>query len=318
MPRMRVQPKSARNAVATERMGLDAVARAPGAWLGAGLASALLWSYWPTITELVTFWQRNQDYSVGMLVPPVAVYLVWRERAQLRLDRWSFSWLGVGALVLVECVRLAGIYFGVGSAANCALVGALAATALAVAGWRVFRRLKWVWLFLLLMVPWPARIHEAVAVPLQTLATRSAVFGLELAGFFVIREGNVLRLENGQVVGVAEACSGLRMLTAFVFVAAVLAFLVGRPAWQKAALVLASVPIAVACNCLRVIATSIFVYYSESPALTEAFHDGAGLAMMPLAIVACLGLLKLFAFLEAEGEPGGKGGGIATKRQCRA
>ncbi len=290
-----------REMTAASRGGLAAWVRAPGVWLGVGLAVALLWSYWPTIAELVAFWRNNQDYSVGMLVPPVAAWLVWRERARLTPDQWRFSWLGVAAVVLVELGRLGGLYFGVGSVERFAVVGALGAVTLAVLGPALLWRLKWVGLFLLLMVPWPARVHEAVAVPLQTLATKSAVFGLELAGFFVIREGNVLRMDNGQVVGVAEACSGLRMLTAFVFVAAVLAFMVNRPTWQKAALVLASIPIAVGSNCIRVIATSIFVYYSESPGLTETFHDAAGLAMMPLAIVACLLLLKLFAFLQAEG-----------------
>ncbi len=280
--------------------GLGALVRMPAVWLGCGLAAVLLWSYWSTVVDLVLFWQRNQDYSVGMLVFPVALCLVWRKRDQVGPQHWSFSWLGVLALVAVECLRLSGLFFGVGSAPRYALIGAIGATVLAVAGRRVFWRLRWVLLFLLLMVPLPGRVHEAIALPLQTLASASAVFGLELFGFFVIREGNVLRLESGHVVGVAEACSGLRMLTAFVFVAAVLAFLAPRPRWQRLLLVLASLPIAVAANCLRVIATSLFVHYSDSAELTERFHDIAGLAMMPLAILACLGLLKLLAFLQPQ------------------
>ena len=47
------------------------------------LVGCLLWSYWPTLVELRGFWARNQDYSVGQLVPLVALYLVWRERAFL-------------------------------------------------------------------------------------------------------------------------------------------------------------------------------------------------------------------------------------------
>ncbi|HVP11406.1 MAG TPA: exosortase/archaeosortase family protein, partial [Phycisphaerae bacterium] len=221
-------------------------------WGIAGLAACVVWSYWPTIIELAAFWQRNQDYSVGMLVPLVALWLVWRDRTALATESISPCWWGLTMVVLAEVTRLTGVFFGVGSGERYALIGCIAGTILLAAGWRVFWRLKWVLVFLVLMIPLPARMHEIVALPLQKLATTSAVFGLELLGFFVQREGNVLRLESGETVAVAEACSGLRMLTAFVFVAAVLAFVVRRPAWHKVVLLAFSIPVAVLSNSLRV------------------------------------------------------------------
>ena len=271
--------------------------RRPATWAALGLAACLLWSWWPTIVELVQFWSRNQDYSVGILVAPVAIYLAWRRRASLAALPARPCWWGAGLLVLAELIRFGGVYFGYGSAERYALVCAIAGVTLLVAGWSVFWRLKWVLAFLLLMVPLPARAHEAVAIPLQNGATASAVFGLELLGFFVLREGNVIRLENGHAVAVAEACSGLRMLTAFVVVAAVLVLLFERPRWHKAVIMLCSVPIAVLSNSIRVIATSLFVHYSGSALLTDRFHEAAGLAMMPLAIVFSIGLLMLLGFL---------------------
>jgi exosortase len=269
--------------------------------VSAALVGCLLWSYWPTVKELCEFWARNQDYSVGALVPLVAVYLVWRDRVELRRQSIRPCWWGCGVILLAEVARLGGVYFGYGSAERYALVLCIAGAVLLAAGRTVFRRLVWVLAFLLLMVPLPARVHELIALPLQNLATASAVFGLELLGFFVVREGNVLQLETGQSVAVAEACSGLRMLTAFVFVAALLAFLVDRPRWHKLVLLLFSVPVAVFCNSLRVIATSLFVHYSGSSALTTTFHDAAGLAMMPLAILISVGLLSLLRmFSEAQ------------------
>jgi exosortase len=268
-------------------------------WLGLGLLLCLIWSYWATIAELVAFWQRNQDYSVGMLVPFVAVWLVWRDRASLAEDPVRPCWWGLLVLGMAEAVRLGGVFFGFGSGERYALVLCVAGTTLLAAGWRIFWRLKWVLLFLVLMIPLPARLHEIVALPLQNLATGSAVFGLELLGFFVLREGNVLRLNSGETVAVAEACSGLRMLTAFIFVAAVLAFLVRRPAWQKVILLAFSIPVAMLSNSLRVIATSIFANYFGASASTAAFHDASGIAMMPLAIVLSVGLLKFMNYLSA-------------------
>lgn len=275
-----------------------AIAQRAAVWILVLIGGGLLWSYWSTIVELVVFWQRNQDYSVGMLIPPTAAYLAWRDRAMLSSDRWRPTWWGVVFFALIELGRLTGVFLGVGSAERYALVGAIAASWLAIAGWRMLWHTKWLLLFMILMIPLPSRVHEEIALPLQSLATASAVVGLELLGFFVVREGNVLQLEGGHAVAVAEACSGLRMLTAFIFVAAVLAFLVKRPAWHKAVLVGASIPIAVMCNSVRVIATSLVIYYSSSHAVTETFHDGAGLAMMPVAIAICVGLLQFLAFLQ--------------------
>ena len=77
-------------------------------------------------------------------------------------------------------------------------------------------------------------------------------------------------------VAVAEACSGLRMLTAFVVVAAALAYVVNRPRWQKAALVVSSVPVAILCNLARLVATAILFMLVSSEFGERFFHDFAG------------------------------------------
>lgn len=282
------------------------------AWLACtlGLAACLLWSYWPTLVELRAFWSRNDDYSAGQLVPLVALYLVWRERGFLLSQPARPSLWGLGLLVLAEVVRLGAVYYGFGSIERAAVVVSLAGVVLLAAGRRIFWRLRWVLAFLILMLPLPGRVHEAIALPLQRLATDLAAFTLELLGFFVVREGHVLRLDAQTTIGVTEACSGLRMLTAFVFVSAVLAFLISRPWWQKALLVASSVPIAVLCNAVRSVVTAIFVYYAQDPDLSEKFHDFAGLAMMPLAIVLSLAVLRFLALLG----PGPAGAGACGHR----
>jgi exosortase len=276
-------------------------ADAAGAASGAGavlgalalLAGCLVWSYWPTLRELVEFWRRSEDYSVGALVPLVAIGLAARDWAALRrLPVQPCLW-GLLVLAGAEGLRLGGEFFGVGSGPRYGIVVAVVGVVLLAGGPAFVWRLRWIFVFLLLMVPWPARVHEAVALPLQLAATHGTVFGLELLGFFVVREGHVIRLEDQTSVAVTEACSGLRMLTAFIFVAAVLAFLSDRPRWQRAALLLGSVPIAVLSNALRGVATAMFMFYVRDERLGELFHDGAGLAMMPLALLMSWGLMAL-------------------------
>jgi exosortase len=252
------------------------------------------------LTELRAFWAGNQDYSVGQLVPLVALYLVWRERRGLLAERAQPCWRGLAVLIWAELMRQVALYYGVASGERYALVVSVAGAVLLAAGWRVLRRVGWILVFLLLMVPLPARIHEAIALPLQRLATTAAVVALELLGFFVVREGHILRLDEQTSVGVAEACSGLRMLTAFVVVTSLLAFLIHRPRWHKVVLLVASIPIAVFSNAIRSVLTALVVHYAQNPAVSEAFHDGAGLAMMPLGLLLSLGLLKFLGWLSAD------------------
>ena len=63
---------------------------------------------------------------------------------------------------------------------------------------------------------------------------------LEVSGARVTQEGNVVMLGNNIRMAVAEACSGLRMLTAFIIVAAFVAYMVKRPRWQKGVLLASS------------------------------------------------------------------------------
>lgn len=269
--------------------------------LGGMLLCCLLWSHWRTLGDLISFWSRNEDYSVGMLVPFVAIWLVWRKRVQLRAIQPAPDWVALSLLSLSECTRLFGLYFGIGSGERVAFVMSIAGLVWLVLGRQIFWRLRWVFVFLLLMVPFPARLHEIVALPLQRAATSMTVFGLELAGFFVVREGNVLRLDESTTVAVTEACSGLRMLTAFLFVAAVLAFLIERPRWERILLVLLGIPIAVFSNGVRGFVTACFMHYAGSELVSQGFHDMAGWAMMPLALLMFLGAVRLFDIIAPAG-----------------
>ncbi len=261
---------------------------------GAGLVLAtLVATYWPTIADLAHEWTHDANYSVGQLVPLVAVYLLWQERhALLRLPVRP-SWWGLGLIVLAQAMRFYGLAALYGSADRYSLVLTIWGLVLLCAGWRIFRQVAWILLFLLLMVPLPGQIHNRISNPLQGLATAGSVFLLELSGVSVSREGNVIVLNDTVRLAVAEACSGLRMLTAFVIVAATLAYIVGRPRWQKAVLLASSIPVAIACNIIRLFATAQLSCWTSSELAEKFFHDFAGLTMMPLAVLMLAGELWL-------------------------
>jgi exosortase len=261
------------------------------------LLGVTLLSYWPTIVDLFKEWQRNDDYSAGQLVPLIAIFLVWRERKTLRRCLLRPCWWAVILLILAQTARIFGLLFMYESAERYALVLTLTGTVLMVAGWQMFRRVSWILLFLFLMVPFPGRIHNLISGPLQRMSTTGSVFLLEAFGTRVSQQGNVVMLNQKIPMAVAEACSGLRMLIAFIIVTAFIAYMVKRSRRQKTVLIFSSIPIAVMCNILRICVTAVLFLLVSTEVAEKFFHDFAGLAMMPAAVLLIFGELWLMDIL---------------------
>jgi len=257
------------------------------------LLAVTVLSYWSTIADLFKEWQRNDDYSAGQLVPLIALFLVWRERKKLRRCLLRPCWWGIALLILAQTARIFGLLFMYESAERYSLVLTTAGLVLMVAGWQVFRSVSWILLFLFLMVPFPGRVHNLISGPLQKIATTGSVFLLEAFGVRISQQGNVVMLNEKIPMAVTEACSGLRMLTAFVIVAAFMAYMVKRSRRQKTVLLLSSIPVAVICNILRLCITAMLFLLASSEVAEKFFHDFAGLGMMPVAVLLMFGELWL-------------------------
>ncbi len=262
------------------------------------LTTITAWSYWPTMANLYKEWQRDEDYSAGQLVPLVAIFFIWRDWRKLaELPLRPCWWGGIALILLALAGRAYGLLFLFESAERYSLVLSLAGLVLLVAGWQVFRRASWILLYLFLMIPLPGRVHNMIGGPLQNLATSGSVFLLEAFGAQVSQQGNVVMLRENMPMAVAEACSGLRMLTAFIIVAGFIAYMVRRARWQKAVLLVSSIPVAVICNIVRIFLTAMLMLYVSEELAKKFFHDFAGLVMMPAAVMLMFGELWLMGIL---------------------
>jgi len=257
------------------------------------MLAVTIWSYWSISANIFREWQRNDDYSAGQLVPLIALFLVWHQRKTLRRCMLRPCWWGIVLLILAQAARFYGLLFMYESAVRYSMALTLAGLVLMVAGWQVFRNIFGILLFLFLMFPLPGRVHNLISGPLQRMSTTGSVFLLEAFGVRVSREGNVVML-NGEIpMAVAEACSGLRMLTAFVIVAAFVAYMIRRSKLQKAVLLLSSIPVGVMCNIVRLCVTAVLFLLASSEVAEKFFHDFAGLVMMPVAVLLMFGELWL-------------------------
>jgi exosortase len=197
----------------------------------------------------------------------------------------SNFWLG-GVLMFLAgtALNLFGGLLSYSFFENVGLMVAVNGVLASILGKELYRRLLVPLLFLFVMVPLPHRVHDAVMQPLQGLVARASTWLLEAGGIPTERYGNVLEIAGARIA-VAEACSGLRLALAFFIVTAVVAYTVRKPAWQKAAVLLSCVPIALGCNVLRVCSSAYLHYIGLDGVAQGAFHDGAGLVMMPVALL---------------------------------
>jgi exosortase len=251
---------------------------------GLAIVGLFVWAFDATLANLWHVWQRNPDYSSGQLVPLCVLYMVMTRRESLRglrIGMWP-----VGLLVFLAGITMhaLGGAYAYSSMEYLGMVVCANGVAMSLIGRAGTRKLWYPLVFLFLMLPLPHRVHTTVMLPLQTVCAQLSETILETVGIPVARFGHVLEVE-GYRVAVAEACSGLRMALAFLIVTGVVAFVVERPMWQKMIVVSSSIPIALACNVLRIVSAA-YLYSVGYPWLAQgAFHDGAGLLMMPVALL---------------------------------
>ncbi|MGA7442318.1 MAG: exosortase/archaeosortase family protein [Candidatus Sulfotelmatobacter sp.] len=155
-------------------------------------------------------------------------------------------------------------------------------------GWNFFRALLFPLAFLLLMIPIPAIVFNQVTFLLQLLASNVACMVLPWMGVPVMREGNVIML-TAIPLEVADAVSGIRSLISLATLAMIYGYLMERRVVVRVLLALASIPIAVAANSLRIVGTGLLVQYSDPDKAQWFFHEFQGW----LVFVASLAMLYL-------------------------
>lgn len=146
--------------------------------------------------------------------------------------------------------------------------------------------------YLLLMVPLPYLVYDAVAFPLKQLVTGISVACLNGMGVVVLREGNILLFPN-VTLEVADACSGIRSLTSLVALSIAFAWAAGTTPWRRWAIAASAVPLAIGTNALRVVLTGLLAQHWGGEAARGFFHESAGLAVFAAGTV----LLAAFGML---------------------
>jgi len=245
--------------------------------------------YFQVLAKLITDWWRIPDYSHGFLVPPFAAFLVWEKRETLRKIKIVPSWSGIAVMVLGLFVLILGVYGSELFLSRVSLVILLAGLVFCFGGSQYLKAVRFPLLVLLLAIPLPDIIYNQITFPLQILASKLASNLLPLFGVPVLREGNVISLPLMKLE-VAEACSGIRSLMSLFTLSIFYGYFMEKSNWRRVGLVLASVPIAIAANAVRILGTGLCVQYWDPDKALGFFHEFSGWVIF-LVSLACLYLV---------------------------
>jgi exosortase len=158
----------------------------------------------------------------------------------------------------------------------------------------------------MISAPLASAFEKAIRVLLLTKVTVVVFSVFDILGYELEREGNVLILPEGQV-GVEEACSGIRSLTACLFAGSFLASVFLDRIWKKVLLVVAAMCFAVLTNLMRSLFLTLWAYHNGSQAIDEhwvlplfgdigSVHDVTGFAILGFTCVGLILLLPIFNY----------------------
>jgi exosortase len=261
------------------------------AWFGA----LLILCYAPILYRMGVQWATDEDMGHGFFVPIVAGFIVWQRRGiLLAMPRQPNGW----GLFLVIFAAFEALVATLGAelfTARLAFIIALWGVILYLGGKEWIKALLFPLILLLFMIPIPAIIYAQLTLRLQMLASHLGELLIGMMGIPVLRVGNTLQLPS-QTLDVAEACSGIRSLLSLAFLSLVYAYFTDKRVWMRWALLIATIPIAIGANGIRVATTGLLSEVNPKFA-SGIYHESEGYIVFVVALVALIATHRIINLL---------------------
>jgi exosortase len=275
-------------------IGLPSARTAAIAALAAAIVVLLGVLYAPTMKGLALEWASSPDSSYGAILAAIAAVVLWSRHRQFitAARRGSSSTWALATILVSLAAYLVGFLGADVFITRVSFVMLLAGIAWFLAGTRATRLLVAPLFFLLLAVPLPELVVNAITLPLQLMASRIAEAILGIMSIPVFRDGNILELRSTSLE-VAEACSGLRSAISLTAMACLVAWATETALVRRAAIVAMAVPIAIVLNGARVAFTGVACEIWGAAAATGRWHTVSGWLTFVVAMFVLVGVQRV-------------------------
>jgi exosortase len=282
-----------------------------------------LWAW--AITALAAYWSDFEQYSYGYFVPPLAAYFLWRRLQFYAPEHPAVRGVPGGPLAVVGCLIALAIfpleYLQLAMPASRVVVWLILTVpvlysfylAWNLGGAKLMRVVAFPILFMYISAPWFSYVEKNLTLELMVYVTSAVTEILHLVGVEATARGTLITMRPG-VVGVAEACSGIRSLQSGLMYALAVGelFMLTRPRrWGLVALTVLSGFI------LNIVRTFILAYQTDLHGLEiiDKIHDKVGVSISLVLPVVVWVLGKWLAGPEQEPPAGPETTGTWLRRQ---
>ena len=243
--------------------------------------------WWMLLQRLSVDWTVNPQYGYGWSVPVLACWLAWRrwaDRPPAELSQWCrpSAMMVISLLLFLLPVRLieeANPEWRLVLWFHALTLAALTAGLLLYSGGGAWlRHFGFPVCFVLVSVPWPSGIEQTLIQGLTKVVAGVTVEILGLCGIMAVQHGNLIEVSTG-IVGVDEACSGVRSLQTSVMISLFLGELYRFTFGRRLLMLALGMALALVTNLCR---TFFLVWSAAQHGIksVDQWHDTAGLVIV--------------------------------------
>jgi exosortase D (VPLPA-CTERM-specific) len=283
-------------------------------------------AFYGALTELVTRWIRQDEYSHGFFIPLITLWLLWTRRDALRASVGRPSFVGLALVLVAALMHVVGQLSSFFLLSQLGFVIALMGIVASIGGWFLLKIAFIPIAFLVFAIPLPYFIDSILSWRLQLISSELGVWFIRLLQVPVYLEGNVIDLGQYKLQ-VVEACSGLRYLYPLLSLGFLAAYFFRAPLWQRAVVLFSTIPITIVMNSFRIGMVGVLVdrWGTEQADGLLHFFEGwviflacAGLLAVEMTLFARLfsrrRFFELFQLPQVAPSPPASGGGLGATR----
>lgn len=280
---------------------------------GTILALVLVGLAWFAVIRIVqSDWRIDPQYSYGIIVPVLALGLVMKRRedcpppAQLtgKARRMTSIVLLSASILLSAVIPLAEAnpdWRPLGGVAALATVAITLCLITCRGGIPWLGHYAFAVGFFLISIPWPRNFEQTVMSSLMSWNASTTVEILHWCGYEAVRQGNLIMIPAG-ILGIEEACSGIRSLQSGLMVALFFGEIFRLTMVRRLFLVLLALVAAMAGNLIRSSFLSILASRQGMSAVPE-WHDQAGIIILIFTFLIVFGSSLLWRSSHRGGKP---------------
>jgi exosortase D (VPLPA-CTERM-specific) len=250
-------------------------------------------AYWGGLNELVTRWNKQEEYGHGYFIPLITLWFLWNRKEALDQSTGGPSWVGTLFVAVGSVGLLLGELTAIYVLIQFGFILTLLGLVLAYGGNSLLKVSVLPILFLIFAIPLPYFIDAQISWRLQILSSQLGVGFLRFLGTSVFLEGNVIDLGSYKLQ-VVEACSGLRYLYPLLSIGFLMAYMYKAPLWKKVFIFLSTIPITVIMNSARIAMVGILVNKWGSDQAEGFVHYFEGWIIFMICLLILVAEIMLF------------------------